>query len=74
MIPSDLPIVLPHQEGLDFTVTVEKEQELVDEVEQLRKRLDEVRSHHPYFHISNASNSFLTATKTKSLPITIHTH
>ena len=43
MIPSDLPIVLPHQEGLDFTTTVEKEQELVDEVEQLRKRLDEVR-------------------------------
>jgi kinetochore protein Mis12/MTW1 len=46
MIPlaSDLPIVLPHQEGLDFTITVEKEQELVDEVEQLRKYLDEVRS------------------------------
>jgi kinetochore protein Mis12/MTW1 len=43
MIPSDLPIVLPHQEGLDFTITVGKEQELVDEVEQLRKRLDEVR-------------------------------
>ena len=40
MIPSDLPIVLPHQEGLDVTITVEKEQE----VEQLRKRLDEVRS------------------------------
>ena len=50
MIPSDLPIVLPHQEGLDFTITVEKEQELVDEIEQLRKRLDEVRSH---FFFSN---------------------
>ena len=24
MIPSDLPIVLPHQEGLDVTITVEK--------------------------------------------------
>jgi len=43
MIPSDLPIVLPHQEGLDFTITVGKEQELVDEVGQLRKRLDEQR-------------------------------
>jgi kinetochore protein Mis12/MTW1 len=42
MIPSDLPVVLPHQEGLDLTLTVEKEQELVDEVEQLRKRLDSV--------------------------------
>ena len=51
MIPSDLPVVLPHQEGLDFTITVEKEQELVDDVEQLRKRLDEVRSHPLFLHI-----------------------
>ena len=55
MIPSDLPIVLPHQEGLDFTTTVEKEQELVDEVEQLRKYLDEVCSKSL---ILNAFNSF----------------
>jgi kinetochore protein Mis12/MTW1 len=80
MIPSDLPIVLPHQEGLDFTTTVGKEQELVDEVEQLRKRLDEVRFPHPFifftFFLRVASNSFffLIATKTKSLPITIPTH
>ena len=51
MIPPDLPIVLPHHEGLDLTATVEKEQELVDEVEQLRKRLDEARSTSPLFHI-----------------------
>ena len=31
-----LPVVLPHQEGSDLTVTVEEEQELVDDVEQLR--------------------------------------
>ena len=43
MIPQDLPIVLPHQEGLDLTLTVEKEQELMDEVDQLRRRLDDVR-------------------------------
>ena len=43
MIPPDLPVVLPHQEGLDLTLTVKKEQELMDEVEQLRKRLDDVR-------------------------------
>ena len=73
MIPSDLPIVLPHQEGLDFTITVEKEQELVDEVEQLRKRLDEVRSC-TFIFTFYASNSFLIATKTKSPPITIRTH
>ena len=44
MIPSNLPLVLPCQEGLDFAITVEKGQELVDEVEQLRKCLDEVLS------------------------------
>jgi hypothetical protein len=49
-VPTDLPVVIPHQEGLDFTITVEKEQELVDEVEQLRKRLDEVRSHPLFSH------------------------
>lgn len=44
MVPPDLPVILPHQEGLDLTLTVEKEQELVDEVEQLRKHLDDVCS------------------------------
>jgi len=43
MIPPDLPVVLPHQEGLDLTVTPEQEQEAMDEVEELRKRLDGVR-------------------------------
>jgi len=42
MIPPDLPVVLPHQEGLDLTVTPEQEQEAMDEVEELRKRLDGV--------------------------------
>jgi len=40
VIPPDLPVVLPHQEGLDLTVTPEQEQEAMDEVEELRKRLD----------------------------------
>lgn len=42
MIPNDLPIVLPHQAGLDLTVTQEQEQEARDEVDELRKKLDEV--------------------------------
>jgi len=42
VIPPDLPVVLPHQEGLDLTVTTEQEQEAMDEVEELRKRLDGV--------------------------------
>ncbi|KAH9480239.1 Centromere protein mis12 [Psilocybe cubensis] len=40
MVPSDLPIVLPHQQGLDLTVTPEQEVEAMEEVEELRKRLD----------------------------------
>jgi kinetochore protein Mis12/MTW1 len=49
MIPADLPVVLPHQEGLDLTATPEQEQDAMDEVEELRKRLDGVRgfAHHP---------------------------
>jgi kinetochore protein Mis12/MTW1 len=57
MIPSDLPSVLPHQEGLDFTITVEKEQELVDEVEQLRKRPDEVLSQPLFSHFTRLTAS-----------------
>jgi len=45
MIPQGLPIVLPHQEKLDLTVTPEREQELMDEVEELRKGLDAVCKH-----------------------------
>lgn len=44
-IPPDLPIVLPHQEGLDLTVTSERVQELMDEMEDLRNQLDNVRFH-----------------------------
>ncbi|CAA7262497.1 unnamed protein product [Cyclocybe aegerita] len=40
MIPNDLPVVLPHQEGLDLTVTPEQEQELMDEIDEMRKQLD----------------------------------
>ncbi|KAF5318496.1 hypothetical protein D9619_011034 [Psilocybe cf. subviscida] len=43
MIPPDLPVVLPHQAGLDLTATPEKEQALMDEVEELRKQLDAQR-------------------------------
>lgn len=41
-IPPDLPIVLPHQQNLDLTQTPEREKELMDEVEELRKQLDNV--------------------------------
>ncbi|PPQ88391.1 hypothetical protein CVT25_011270 [Psilocybe cyanescens] len=40
VVPTDLPIVLPHQQGLDLTVTPEQEVEAMEEVEELRKRLD----------------------------------
>jgi len=37
--PPDLPIVLPHHEGLDLTTQPEREKELMDEISSLRDRL-----------------------------------
>ena len=42
MIPPDIPIVLPHQAGLDLTMSPEQEQGVVQEVDALRKKLDNV--------------------------------
>ena len=52
MIPPDFSIMLPHQEGLDLTVTPEQEQEAMDEVEELRKRLDGYVMYSPIFYVS----------------------
>ncbi|KAF9057008.1 Mis12 protein-domain-containing protein [Panaeolus papilionaceus] len=56
MIPKGLPVVLPHQEGLDLTLTgeqaVEREAELRDEVERLRERLDGERKLNRLLHRS----------------------
>ena len=58
---------------------VEKEQEVMDEVEQLRKRLDSVRSiflfsslilYYVFFHVFKVQ----TGTKTKPSAITIPTY
>ena len=47
MIPPDLPIVLPHQASLNLTMTADQEQQLMEEVEMLRRKLDNVRP--PFF-------------------------
>ncbi|KAG7099582.1 hypothetical protein E1B28_001412 [Marasmius oreades] len=39
-IPSELPIVLPHQENLDLTIKPGKEEELMEEVARLRAQVD----------------------------------
>ena len=39
-IPADLPIVVPHQEGLDLTYPPERETELMSEIDELRKKID----------------------------------
>lgn len=41
-IPPDLPIVLPHHANLDLTQTPQREQELMNEAEELRKQIDNV--------------------------------
>jgi kinetochore protein Mis12/MTW1 len=47
--PPDLPIVVPHQAGIDLTYSPEREQELVDEIADLRRQIDNVRLPKPYF-------------------------
>lgn len=42
-VPPDLPIVLPHHDGLDLSATPEREQELMDEADELRAKIKEVR-------------------------------
>ncbi|KAG5650634.1 hypothetical protein H0H81_011531 [Sphagnurus paluster] len=42
-IPPDLPIVMPHQQNLDLTLKPEREQELMDELDDLRKKVDNQR-------------------------------
>ncbi|KAF8123739.1 Mis12-domain-containing protein [Boletus edulis] len=42
-IPADLPIVVPHQEGLDLTYPPEREHELMSEIDELRKKIDAQR-------------------------------
>ncbi len=56
MIPPDLPIVLPHQASLDLTVTADQEQQLVEEVEVLRRKLDNVIN--PLFFVLSVSFLF----------------
>lgn len=38
----DLPIVTPHQKGLDLTTRPEEEAELLTEIEELRRRIENV--------------------------------
>ncbi|KAI0070123.1 Mis12-domain-containing protein [Panus rudis PR-1116 ss-1] len=38
-VPPELPIVAPHQRGLDLTTEEKQEQELVDEIEELRRKI-----------------------------------
>ncbi|KAH7880349.1 Mis12 protein-domain-containing protein [Lentinula edodes] len=42
-IPPDLPVVLPHQKGLDLTTKPEREAELMEEISELRIKLDNQR-------------------------------
>lgn len=41
-IPSDVPYVLPSQAGADFTATQDREEELLAEMDDLRKKIQQV--------------------------------
>ncbi|EPQ53771.1 hypothetical protein GLOTRDRAFT_122273 [Gloeophyllum trabeum ATCC 11539] len=42
-IPAELPLVVPHQEGLNLEQPPEREAELMAEVEELRRKIDNMR-------------------------------
>ncbi|KAJ7103097.1 Mis12-domain-containing protein [Mycena belliarum] len=56
-VPADLPIVLPHHEGLDLTQTPEREQELMDEVADLQNQLEQQRRLKHHLRRANQRNS-----------------
>ena len=61
MILPNLPVVLPHQEEMGLKTRIEKEQEHLDEVEQLRKCLDDVHAiYSSYFWFLCAQHSFFS--------------
>jgi kinetochore protein Mis12/MTW1 len=41
--PSDLPVIVPHQAGLDLEHSQERERECADEIASLRKEIENVR-------------------------------
>jgi kinetochore protein Mis12/MTW1 len=43
-VTPDLPLVAPHHEGLDLDLPPEKEAELLAEIDELRRQLENVRS------------------------------
>ncbi|PCH44640.1 hypothetical protein WOLCODRAFT_105424 [Wolfiporia cocos MD-104 SS10] len=43
VVPADLPVVVPHHNGLDFTQPEEKETELLSEIKDLRKQIQAQR-------------------------------
>lgn len=47
-IPPDLPLVAPHQAGLDLQKTAEEEAELLAEIKDLRRKIHAVRMYHNY--------------------------
>jgi kinetochore protein Mis12/MTW1 len=52
-----LPVVVPHQEGLDLTCTPEREQGLIDECHELRQKIDNVRDSPSYLICTYCSMS-----------------
>lgn len=60
-VPPDLPIVLPHQEGLDLTQSPEREKELMDEIVELRLQLQDVRPTSCFSQCFSLTNILATA-------------
>ena len=62
----DLPIVTPHQKGLDLTTRPEEEAELLTEIEELRRRIENVSLNFSVSHSMMLTPTSLSATSTKA--------
>ena len=62
-IPAELPVVVPHQAGLILDQPASKEQELLAEIDDLRRRIQVVRIPFLCFCVDMLTRSALPATK-----------
>lgn len=63
--PKDLPIVVPHQRGLELNARPEEETELMADIEELRRKIENVYSSVPFcLSILQLTISFIAYTAT----------
>jgi Mis12 protein len=63
VVPADLPIVVPHQRGLNLEQPPEKEQELLAEIEDLRRQIEVVSGKLAFYDVQTHDGDLATETE-----------